>query len=94
MSEKNRFSFGVNVETHTETGEVIAVYLQIRKGKTKTTKEYANGDAFADYDKNGLLLGIELLAPCRASVLETIAKQPSTKQFVRDAVPRGMLVTS
>lgn len=94
MSQKNKFFFQVAVETHDQTGAVIAVYFQIRKGKSKVTKEYANGDAFADYDKNGLLLGIELLAPCRASVLDSIAKQASAKRFLRDAVPRGMLVTS
>jgi len=94
MNAKNDFSFRVSVETQDRTGAVLAVYLQIRKGKTKVTKEYADGDAFADYDKHGRLLGIELLAPCRASVLDTIAKQAPTKRFVRDAVPRGMLVTA
>jgi uncharacterized protein YuzE len=87
-----KFSFQVSVETHDQTGAVIAVYFQVRKGKTKITKEYADGGAFADYDKHGQLLGIELLAPCRASVLDKIAQQAPTKRFLRDAVPRGMLV--
>jgi uncharacterized protein YuzE len=90
----SKFSFRVAVETHDLTGKVLAVYFQIRKGKTKVTKEYADGNAFADYDKHGELLGIELLAPCRASVLDKIAQQAPTKRFVRDAVPRGMLVTA
>jgi uncharacterized protein YuzE len=89
-----KFSFRVSVETHDQTGEVIAVYLQVRKGKTSTTKEYAGGDAFADYDKDGQLLGIELLAPCRVRVLESIAGQPPARQFVRNAVPSSMLVRS
>jgi uncharacterized protein YuzE len=90
----DKFHFQVSVETHDQTGEVIAVYFQVRKGKAKATKEYANGDVFADYDKDGRLLGIELLAPCRVSVLDRIAKQAPAKRFVRDAVPRGMLVTA
>ncbi len=90
----DKFSFCVSVETQDQTGKVIAVYFQVRKGKTKTTREYADGNAFADYDKHGQLLGIELLAPCRAAILDRIAKQAPTKRFVRDAVPRGMLVTS
>jgi uncharacterized protein YuzE len=90
----NKFSFRVSIETNDQTGKVVAVYFQVRKGKTKVTKEYANGDAFADYDRRGNLLGIELLAPCRASVLDKIAQQTSTKRFVRGAVPQGMLVTA
>ena len=88
----NNFSFRVHVETHDQTGAVVAVYFQIRKGKVKTTKEYANGNAFADYDRRGQLLGIELLAPCRAAVLDRIAGQASTKRFLRNTVPSGMLV--
>ncbi len=90
--ESNKFSFRISVETHDQTGKVVAVYFQVRKGKVKITKEYANGDAFADYDKRGHLLGIEILAPCRASVLDNIAKQKPEKQFVRNTIPQGMLV--
>ena len=88
----DKFFFRVNVETHDQTGEVLAVYLQIREGKPQKTKEYAGGDVFADYDKHGKLLGIELLAPCRAALLDSIAKHASPKRFVRNAVPKGMLV--
>jgi uncharacterized protein YuzE len=90
----NKFCFRVSVETRDQTGEMMAVYLQIRKGKTKTTKEYADGNVFADYDKHGQLLGIEMLAPCRASVLDKIAKAGPEKRFIRGAVPRGMLVAT
>jgi uncharacterized protein YuzE len=90
----NNFSFRVTVETHNRTGEVLAVYFEVLEGKTKTTKEYAGGSVFADYGKRGELLGIEMLAPCRASVLDNIARQAPAKQFVRRAIPKGMLVTS
>ena len=88
----DEFSFQVRVETRTQTGEVVAVYLQVREGKVKTTKECAEGAAFADYDKDGRLLGIELLGPCRVGVLDRIARHAPAKRFVREAVPRGMLV--
>jgi hypothetical protein len=90
----NKFAFHVTIETHNQTGKVIAVYFQVRKGKIEVTKEYADGKAFADYDKHDQLLGIELLAPCRAAILDSIAKQGPTRRFVRDSVPRGMLVTA
>jgi uncharacterized protein YuzE len=89
---KDKFSFRVAVETEDQTGEVVAVYFQVRKGKTKTTKERAQGNVFADYDKDGRLLGFEMLAPCRVSVLDNIARQAPAKRFVHRAIPQGMLV--
>ena len=71
----SEFSYSISIETQNQTGAVLAVYLSIRKGKTKVTREYANGDVFADYDSQGQLLGIEILAPCRAAVLDRIAKR-------------------
>lgn len=90
--KSDKFSFRISVETQDQTGKVMAVYFQVRKGKVKVTKEYANGNAFGDYDKHGRLLGIEMLAPCSPSVLDNIAKQKPAKQFVRNTIPRGMLV--
>jgi uncharacterized protein YuzE len=90
----DEFHFRVSVETRNQTGEVLAVYFQVRKGKTKTTREHADGNVFADYDKHGKLLGFEVLAPCRASVLDNIAKQAPAKRFVHNVIPRGMLVAS
>ena len=90
--KNNGFDFQLSVETNDQTGDVVAVYFQIRKGQSAKVKEYAGGAAFADYDRKGRLLGIELLEPCKASVLSSIAEQPSAKNFVRNAVPRGMLL--
>ncbi len=88
----SKIAFRISIETHDQTGEVIAAYLQIRKGRVKVTKEYADGAAFADYDKHGELLGIEMLAPCTVSVLNKIAQKTQERRFVRGAVPRAMLV--
>lgn len=90
----SKFSFRVSVETENHTGRVMAVYFQIRKGKSSVTREYADGNAFADYNRRGELLGIELLAPCEAAVLDKIAKKAPERRFVRGAVPQGMLVTA
>ncbi len=92
--KSDRFCFQVQVETHDQTGEVLAVYFQVRKGKVKTTKEYAAGNAFGDYDRRGRLLGIEMLAPCNAAVLDSIAKQKPARDFVRNTIPRGMMATA
>ena len=88
------FSFGVGVETHDQTGEILAVYFRIRKGKTAKTKEYADGNVFADYDKHGTLLGIEILAPCAAKVLDRIAETAPAKRFVKNSIPRSMIIAA
>jgi uncharacterized protein YuzE len=88
---EDRYHFGVSIETEDESGRVVAVYFQIRKGKSVRVEEFADGAAFADFDKQGRLLGIELLAPCEIALLESIAKNPRAKRFVRESVPAGMV---
>ena len=88
----NTFQFRVEVETHSETGRVVAVYFQFRRGKSATVKEYEGGNVFADYDRKGELLGIEMLAPCKVSVLNKIAVVEPAKRFIKSVIPPAMLV--
>jgi len=76
-----------------ETGQVKAVYFQVRKGKTVETREFDNGNAFADYDSKGQLLGVEVLGPCKFNVLDKISrKEPKpVKSFLRNSIPAQML---
>ncbi len=57
------------------------------------TKEVSEGIAYADYDSEGLLLGIELLGPCHVSVLDSIAKgEPEpVKRFLKGSAPRELV---
>jgi uncharacterized protein YuzE len=85
-------SFDISVETDQRTGEVIAVYFEFRKGRVKVTKELCDGDAFADYDSSGTLLGLEILAPCSGRVLTRIeGMEPESKRFLKEAAPRAMV---
>ena len=49
---------------------------------------------FADYAADGFLLGIELLAPCRADVLARVAeKEPEPiRQFLQSGVRKEMIL--
>jgi hypothetical protein len=94
MKQNNKFSFRMSIENDNKTGAVLAVYFQIRKGDSAKVVEYADGGVFADYNRKGELLGIEMLAPCKASVLNKIAVQEPERRFVKANVPVGMLVTS
>jgi len=88
----------VSIETEDETGDVLAVYFQIRKGRHDHTKQFENGAAIADYDKHGYLLGLELLAPCKVRVVDELAKaeprivRSSVKRFMRQSGPRELVM--
>jgi hypothetical protein len=90
----------VSIETVDSTGEVLAAYFQIRKGRSDHVKQFANGAAIADYDKNGYLLGVEVLAPCKVKVVDQIVKdEPKAvasrvRHFMQQSGPRELVVTS
>ena len=83
-------SFGVLVTTDKRSGRIMSVYLQIREGKAADVHEVSDGAAFANYNRRGELLGIELLAPCHISVLTKIAREASVKRFIRNGIPQQM----
>jgi uncharacterized protein YuzE len=87
---KRSLSFGVLVTTNKVTGEIMAAYLQIREGKAAEVREYCDGAAFANYNRHGELIGIELLAPCKLSVLTRISQDNSVKRFIRHGIPRQL----
>src|SRR5437879_13887987 len=89
--------FAVEVSVDKATGQPVSVYFQIRRGRVHETREFADGLAFADYDRSGSLLGIELLGPCRASIVDQLAANESVslrsqaKNFMRRSGPRSMI---
>ena len=86
-----KYSFRIDIETHDQTGEVLAAYFSVRKGKAHETKEFAGGCAFADYDKKGRLLGIELLGPCKISVIDRITSEAPARKFFKGSIPRQLV---
>lgn len=90
----------VSLTHDVETGKLLSVYFQIRKANVAETREFAGGAAMADYNKNGELIGVEMIAPCKISVLDKIIKDepPSirshAKKFIRDNTPVKMLATA
>lgn len=90
-------NFGVSVTTDTLTGEVLAVYFQIRRGRVHVTREYAEGAAVADYNKSGELMGIELLEPCKVQIVDQLAEaepvgmRRDVKRFMRKSGPPALV---
>ena len=91
---KSSIKFTHSVETHDQTGKIMAVYLGLREGKSAKTVEYANGKVFADYDRAGKLLGVEILAPCEVQLLLKIATTAKERTFLKSHIPAGMLVAA
>jgi uncharacterized protein YuzE len=90
--KKLKFDFSMAVDS--ETGSIEAVYFLFRKGRAAKTREFAEGAALADYDKDGKLLGVELLAPCQVNVLRQIGgEEKDVARFMEDAVPRSLVAT-
>jgi len=86
--------FALNVSFSDTTGEPVAAYLRIREGSVAATKEVSEGAAFADYAADGLLLGIELLAPCSLEVMDRLGANESepVRRFLRGGAPRELIV--
>lgn len=81
--------FRLEISFNETTGEAVAAYLQVRNGDVAETREVEEGVAFADYDPTGILLGVELLAPCPLAVLDRlIENEPEAIQrFIRGVAP-------
>jgi uncharacterized protein YuzE len=77
------------------SGRTVAVYLRVRNAKVAETKEISEGIAYADYDSEGSLLGIELLGPCQIEVLDRLARgEPEAiRRFLHGSVPRELVPT-
>jgi len=92
---KRKIYLRTEIEVDDETGKPVAFYFYIRPGKAAETREYAHGKALADYDRQGNLLGIELLGPCEITVLDKISQREPTpvKNFLRSSIPREMALS-
>jgi hypothetical protein len=77
-------SFSVHVQAHPRTGHPMAAYFHVRDGKASEVRELADGAIFANYDRKGELLGVELLSPCKKSVLRKLSSDAPAP--IRDAV--------
>ncbi len=86
MSE---ISFQVSVSVDEDTGRVRATYFRFRKGAVAETVEVVEGKAFADHDSSGRLLGVEMLSPCYASLMERLGDEVA-KAFIQRAIPHEL----
>ncbi|MBL8793929.1 MAG: DUF2283 domain-containing protein [Planctomycetia bacterium] len=90
----DRFNPKLDLSVDEHTGGIRAAYLRVRNGTVHETREVAEGRAFADYDAQGLLLGIELLGPCTAEEWDLLsaAEPEPVRRFLRGSPPRDLML--
>jgi len=65
----------LNIQRSSPT-EIEAIYIKIRPGKIVKSKEMGpKGEAIVDLDKEGRVVGVEMLAPGRVKIFQKIKKQ-------------------
>src|SRR5713226_665865 len=80
--------FNLDTELDNTTGRLLAVYLQVRKGKAAEVLELEEGNAYANYNSGGRLLGVELLGPCKIRLLDQAARNEPKE--IRDFLKRNI----
>jgi len=88
--------FGLTVNAR-EDGTLEAAYLRLSDNQVVRTEELIESVLLVDYDHNGGLIGIEILAPVKISQIIEIASPLEAKQresfqnFVRSSAPPGLV---
>ena len=74
-------------------GRVGIAYLRVREGKVAQTREIVDGSLNADYDQDGLLLGVELYGRCDLAALEGVAagEPEEVRRFLTGAAPLDLI---
>ncbi len=88
--------FGLTVHAR-EDGALEAAYVRISEKQVARTEELVDSALMLDYDRDGGLVGIEILAPVKMSQILEISNrlEPSQREsfekFVRSSAPPGLV---
>lgn len=88
--------FGLTVNAR-EDGTLEAAYVRVSENQVARTEELIESVLLVDYDHDGNLVGIEILAPVKISQVIEIANRLEVKQresfqnFVRSSAPPGLV---
>lgn len=80
MSMRKPLGFEISISGRAD-GTLEAVYITVRDGKARRTKEIIEDIVLADYDSRGRLIGIEILAPVKISKLTPLVEEKRRKPF-------------
>jgi uncharacterized protein YuzE len=90
---KNVIGFEISVSAR-DDGTIEAAYFHFLSGEVAETREVEEDVAFADYDADGNLLGIEIIAPVRIKAIEKLVKgdrRRGFKKFAQGSLPHELV---
>lgn len=96
MARRKSIGFEISVSAR-DDGTLEAVYIRMNEGKIAKTVEVDEDVVLADYDSQGKLLGIELLAPVRLAKIVKLVdapRRPSFRKAIKRGAPEEFLVPS
>lgn len=94
MSGKQTIVYEISTSAR-DDGTLEAVYIRLMSNKVAKTREIQEDVLLADYDRNGNLVGLEILAPVKFSDLASLVDKPRKtpfKRFVTESAPSAMVV--
>ena len=71
MSSPRIGLINVSVQRCPDDNEIEAIYIELKSTKISKSKEIGNGEAVVDFDKEGDVVGIEMLEPCKITIKKT-----------------------
>ncbi len=66
-----------------DDGALCGAYLELRDGKAVRTDVVKRDALLADYDRQGRLVGIDVLAPTDVSVVIGLVEDPNQKNAIK-----------
>ena len=88
--------FGLSVQAR-EDGSLEAAYVRLSQQKVSRTDELIESVLLLDFDEDGAVVGIEILAPVSVAQIEELASRLEASQrdaflnFVRSSAPPGLM---
>ncbi len=89
MPEKRAINFEVSISGR-DDGTVEAIYVKFLPDTVAKTVEVEQDELLVDYNENGDVVGIEILAPVKLAQLTDLVEQglrDSFRKFVRTTLP-------
>jgi hypothetical protein len=77
-------------------GSIDAIYLAVSANKVARTDEFIEDHMLVDYDRNGRIVGIEILAPIRlrdVTGLVDVRTRAPLRRFLRRSVPQEFVTS-
>lgn len=95
VGDTNSQPIGFEISTSArDDGTIEAVYIYFSHGPVASTREIKRDVLLADFDAEGNIIGLEILAPVKVSELVSLAdpgRRVPFERFVKGAAPAALV---